>query len=139
MFRHILVPLDLTDRNRRLLAVALALAQQASARVTLLHVVQRIEKVPQGELRAFYQRLTQASQRELERVAAPFERRGVAVHRMVRVGRPPTEIVRAASGRGADLIVMGSHRVTPGRPGAGWGTTSYKVGLFCECSVLLVK
>ncbi len=139
MFRHILVPLDLSDRNRPVLEMALALAQQGSARVTLLHVVERIEKVPKGQLRAFYRRLILASRRRLERAAAPFVRRGVAIHRTVRLGRPPTEIVRCASARDCDLIVMGSHRVIPGEPGAGWGTTSYKVGLLCRCSVLLVK
>jgi hypothetical protein len=43
------------------------------------------------------------------------------------------DIVRVAAKRAIDLIVMSSHRVRPGRPGAGWGTTSYKVGVFCRC------
>ena len=42
MFKHLLVPLDLSDRNARLLRIALSLARQSGARVTLLHVVDRI-------------------------------------------------------------------------------------------------
>lgn len=139
VFRHILVPLDLSDRHQRVLETALALARQCSARVTLLHVVERIEKVPAGQLRAFYRRLIRASRRKLEHAVAPFVREGVAIHRTVRLGRPPNDILRFASAHGCDLIVMGSHRVVPGESGAGWGTTSYKVGLLCRCSVLLVK
>lgn len=37
-----------------------------------------------------------------------------------------------------DLLVMGSHKVKP-RPGQGWGTTSYEVGILCQCPILLVK
>ena len=39
----------------------------------------------------------------------------------------------------ADLVVMGSHKVNPARRNRGWGTTSYKVGIFCQCPILLVK
>jgi len=37
-------------------------------------------------------------------------------------------------------VVMGSHKVKAVRGGSrGWGTTSYKVGIFCQCPILLVK
>ena len=55
------------------------------------------------------------------------------------VGEPAREIVRAAARGRADVIVMGSHRVDPKRQGAGWVTTSYKVGILCRCPILLVK
>ena len=38
-----------------------------------------------------------------------------------------------------DLIILGSQKIDPARPGQGWGTTSYKVGILCRCPVLLVK
>ena len=53
MFKHILVPLDL-GRNERSLRTARTLARQNGARVTLLHVIQRIEDIPAAELRRFY-------------------------------------------------------------------------------------
>jgi len=38
-----------------------------------------------------------------------------------------------------DLIVLTSHKIDLAHPAEGWGTTSYKVGILCQCPVLLVK
>ncbi len=139
MFARILVPIDLSDRNVRPLKVALALARQTRARVTLFHVVQQVPRLMPGEMRAFYERLLKASRQKLARAAKSFAAKGIPVDCEVCVGEPAREVVRAAARGRADLIVMGSHKVNPKRRGAGWGTTSYKVGLLCRCPILLVK
>ena len=139
MFKHILVPIDLSDQNARTLKTALDLAISNRARVTLLHVVHHVAKIPFKELRAFYQRLVTNSKRRLGRAAAPFVAKGLAVRSEVLIGEPAHEIVRVAAARKVDLVVMGSHTVDPGRHTRGWGTTSYKVGIFCQCPILLVK
>jgi nucleotide-binding universal stress UspA family protein len=139
MFKRILVPIDLSDRNEGTLRVALAVARQNRARVILLHVIQSVPDVPVGEMRDFYERLEVSSVEKLTRAARRFIARRVRVDTEVFVGEPAREIVRLAARRRVDLIVMGSHRVRPGRPAAGWGTISYKVGIFCRCPVLLVK
>ena len=139
MFKHLLVPIDLSQRNARALRTALGLARQHRARVTLLHVVHRVEDTAFEEIRAFYDRLVTKAERTLGRAAAPFIKKGVKVRTEVLIGEPAVEIVRAAIRQHADLIVMGSHKVKPGRPTTGWGTTSYKVGLLCQCPILLVK
>jgi nucleotide-binding universal stress UspA family protein len=139
MFKHILVPIDLSDRNARTLAVAAALAEPVRARVTLLHIVYRVRHLAAGELAGFYRRLEAISRRRLERAARPLVARGLRVRTEVVVGEPAIAIVAAAARRRASLVVMGSHRVVPGRPGRGGGTTSYKVGILCRCPVLLVK
>ena len=84
-------------------------------------------------------RLEAISRRRRERVARPLVARGRRVGTEVIIGEPATAIVAAATRRRANLIVMGSHRVVPGRPGRGWGTMSDKVGILCRCPVLLVK
>jgi nucleotide-binding universal stress UspA family protein len=139
VFERIVVPIDLSTRNVRPLKVALALARQGGASVTLFHVVQEVLGLAPGEMRAFYDRLLEMSRGKLGRAAKAFASRGIAVRCDVCVGDPAREIVRAAARGRADLIVMGSHRVDPGRRGAGWGTTSYKVGILCSCPILLVK
>jgi universal stress protein A len=139
MFDHLLVPIDLSERNERQLRAALALAEGRRSRVTLLHVIHRVPNIPAQELRAFYGRLEKVSRRRLERAATRFAATGTPVRTLVLVGDPPREIVRVATRHRVDLIVMGSHRPDPARPGGGWGTTSYKVGLLCACPVLLVK
>ncbi len=139
MFKHILVPIDLSPRNTRALRTALEIAQLSQARVTLLHVVQRIENIPFGELREFYQRLTAMAEAKLGQAAKPFMKRGVSVTTEACIGEPATEIVRVAAKRKVDLIVTGSHRVNPRRRSRGWGSMSYKIGLLCQCPILLVK
>jgi universal stress protein A len=138
-FKHVMVPIDLSDRNARVLGAALTLAEASGARVTLVHVIQRIAHIPVAELRSFYGRLQRASAKKLEAAAERFTRRGLRVRTVVRLGDPPREIVRLALGQRADLLVMGSHRVNPARPRPGFGTTSYKVALGCQCPILLVK
>jgi nucleotide-binding universal stress UspA family protein len=139
MFDHLLVPVDLGEGNERQLRAVLALAGGARGRVTLLHVIQRVPRIPARELRGFYARLARTSRRRLARVAARLAAAGLSVRTVVLVGDPPAAIVRSAAKRRVSLIVMGSHRPEPARPGGGWGTTSYKVGLLCRCPILLVK
>jgi nucleotide-binding universal stress UspA family protein len=139
LFRHVMVPVDLSDRNERALRAALALAREAGSRVTLFHVIQRVAGLAPGELEEFYRLLVQRSERRLREVARAFTGKGVAVSTQVRIGEPAAEIVRATLREGVDLVVMGSHKVKPGRRERGWGTTSYKVGIFCQCPILLVK
>jgi nucleotide-binding universal stress UspA family protein len=138
MFDHIVVPLDLSQRNKHALATARALAERLGARVTLLHVVQKLARVPVGDMRAFYQRLTAMSERRLNRAAQEFAEAGIRVRIEVCIGNPASEIVRRTRGGRADLIVMASHRIDPKHP-TGWGTTSYKVGILSQCAILLVK
>ena len=133
LFSRILVPIDLSRRNVRPLKVAAALARQAGASVTLFHVVHEVPGLAAGEMRVFYDRLLEMSRGKLSRAAKAFAARGIAVRFDMCVGEPTREIVRVAARGRADLIVMGSHKVDPRRRGAGWGTTSYKVGLLCAC------
>jgi len=139
VFKRILVPLDLSARNRRTIDTACELARLHGARVTLLHVVHQIPDLAATELGSFYRRLERVSEQRLRRIAAQFTARSLPVGVAVCVGEPAREIVKSAMTRKIDLIVMGSHRVAPGPPSAGWGTTSYKVGIFCRCPILLVK
>ena len=139
MFKRILVPLDLSRRNQRTIETARELAQLHRARVTLLHVVHQIPDLAASELSGFYRRLERLATKRLSRIAARFAARGLPVGVSVCVGEPAREIVKSAATRKVDLIVMGSHKVAPGPPSAGWGTTSYKVGIFCRCPILLVK
>jgi nucleotide-binding universal stress UspA family protein len=79
MFKRILLPVDLSDRHERTIRTALVLARQAGARVTLLHVIQRVPDLPFDELRDFYARLETDSARKLASVAGRFAARRVCV------------------------------------------------------------
>ena len=138
MFRHILVPLDLSTRNDAALDTALRLAEQNRARVSLLHVIQRIDHVPAAELRAFYRQIEATAGKKLKAAARRFVAKKIDVRPVVAVGTPAQDIVEHAAANGVDLIVLASHRIDLSQP-QGWGTTSYKVGVLCRCPVLLVK
>lgn len=140
MVKHVLVPLDLSTKNTRALTMARALAEPAGARVTLLHVIERVEGIPLGEMRDFYDRLKKRARERLAAAARAFTAAGIKVAQTIFVGVPARDIVKLAEATKADLIVISSHRVeSPARPGQGLGTTSYKVAILCSCPVLLVK
>jgi nucleotide-binding universal stress UspA family protein len=139
MFNHILVPLRLGKADALLTEPALGIARLSQAEVTLLHVVEKVAGMAPAEVRRFHARLVERARKSLERSSKVFARDGIPARAEVILGDPATEIVRFASAREVDLIVMGSHTVRAEQPGAGWGTTSYKVGLLCQCPVLLIK
>ena len=66
MFDHVLVPVDLTDRNRRALEAASRLAGE-DGEVTLLHVIETLD-LPFDELEDFYQRLHDRAQVEMDQM-----------------------------------------------------------------------
>jgi universal stress protein A len=140
-FRQILVPTDLTDRSTAALDVALKLAAAAGpgSRVTVLHVIETVPGLEFAELKPFYEKLHRRARKKL----GPLVRRagpGTAqVDVLVAYGRRAETIVKTATSRKADLIVLASHRVNPAFVGRDWGTLSYKVGLLAQCPVLLVK
>lgn len=133
------MPVDLSERNARALRTALGLVRGWGSRVTLLHVIEGVAGLGPAEREAFYRPLIQRSAGRLRRAAQPFTAEAIDVRTEVRVGEPAMEIVRATLRRAVDLVVMGSHKIRPGRRARGWGTTSYKVGIFCQCPILLVK
>ena len=138
MLDRILIAVDFSSRTRRALRAAAELTGGRSADVTLLHVVERVAHIPDGELRDFYQDLVTLAERRLTRIARSFARARLRVEVTVMVGNAPRAIALVAARTRASLLVMGSHRVE-GRRGRGWGTTSYRAALLCRCPVLLVK
>ena len=78
MFRQILVPVDLTEKNRTAVDVAAGLWQAAGAgaRLTLLHVIETIDHVPFEELEDFYAMLQRKAEAGLEELAGRLPEAG---------------------------------------------------------------
>ncbi|MEQ9406353.1 MAG: universal stress protein [Fuerstiella sp.] len=141
-FQHILVPVDLTAKNRPALDIAFELAVENKARVSLFHVTQTIdagESGPDEELETFYQKIGQRVLNELESLAQRFAEAGIQVESKVHLGQPLHKIVEFAEAHAADLIIMSSHPVEQDDLVRSWGTLSYKVSVACQCPILLVK
>src|SRR5512140_142838 len=108
MFRHILVPVDLTPKNRRAVRMAARLATTGATRVTLLHVIELIPGIPFDELKNFYSKLEKTAQREMAELARPVEKKKVPLEIAVSYGIRVNEILTYAGTTSVDLIIMSS-------------------------------
>jgi len=138
IFRAIVVPTDLTDRTVAALRLAGKLAA-GRGHVTLLHVIETIPGVSFDELKPFYERLRVKAQKKLASLTHQARQGPASIDFAIAYGPRAETIVTEAKARGADLIVLASHRVNPTMVGRDWGTISYKVGILAACPVLLVK
>ncbi len=138
MFHKIVVPVDLTDRHGPVLDLAARLAS-GSAEVVVLHVIEVLHGLGREGDPEFYRRLETKANRHVGLMVEALRGKKVTARGEVLYGDRADEIVRFARQEGADLIALASHPVDPARPGAGWGTLSYRVGLLATCPVLLVK
>ena len=137
-FRHILVPTDLTARSEKALQLAGHLSR-AGTRVTLLHVIERIDGLAFSEVKPFYERLDRKARKAMEALTRHMTDGAPSPARVIVRGRRAEEIVKYAAANEVDLIVLASHRVNPSIVERDWGTISYKVGILAQCPVLLVK
>jgi nucleotide-binding universal stress UspA family protein len=102
MFRRVLCALDLTAASARTLHVALSLAEENMASVTLLHVLEGMSE------RAGSQQIEDAFDR-LRFHVPPETQAFCSVTERVEEGSAWREVLRVAETTDADLIVMGAH------------------------------
>jgi nucleotide-binding universal stress UspA family protein len=138
VFKHILVPVDLSDRHQHALEVAARLARESHGEVTLLHVIESIPG-PWAQERDFYKRIAELAHNHLTSLGRTLEAGQVLGRKEVVYGNRAHEIVCYALEAGIDLIVLTSRRIDPNDPNAGWGPVSHQVGILSQCPVLLVK
>lgn len=139
MFQRILVPLDVAQKNQSALTAAAELARQNKSTILLLHVIERIEHVPDEELKDFYHRLEQNVQRELSAAAQSLSEQKVTASTHIVFGRRAEEVVRFAIENQVDLIVLRSHRYDVQTAKFPVGTLSHQLAVLAQCAVLLVK
>lgn len=137
MFDHVLVPVDLTDRNRRALEAAARLAGE-DGEITLLHVIETLD-LPFEELEDFYERLHDRAQKEMDQMAEPLSVSGVAVIQRVCYGSRLREILGYAEEYATDVIVMSSRRLDVSDRPTAFATLSHQVAILSQSPVLLVK
>ena len=139
MFHHILIPTDLSGRSAGPVEMARDLAKEPGTRITLIHVIETISGADFDEFGSFYEEIDERASAHLAALASQVQGSGVDVVKTVLYGKPAEEIVRFAMDNDVDLIVLASHRIDLSRPGFGWSTLSYKIGVLAPCPVLLVK
>lgn len=139
-YSRILTAVDFSAQSENLLARAVQLRYQGSARLSLLHVVEYLPMAYSGDLVLpegfdLERELLDVATRQM---ASLGERLGVAESdRYVEVGNTGHTILRVAAELGADLILVGSH----GRHGLATllGSTARSVLNGAHCDVLAIR
>lgn len=140
MFKHILVPTDLTDKSKKALEIAGEMAVSNDPHwITLLHVIETIEDAESQEFEDFYEKLKQRAEKEMHEMTRACEQDNIAVQTRIEYGNRVREIVKFAHDNEVDLIILSSHRLDEADPAQGWATISYKVGILAHCPVMMVK
>ncbi len=142
-FTRVVCAVDFSPASTRALGLALSMAQDHGAELTVLHVV---EAVAEDELedawpppvRAQVDELTSLARRRLHASLPHDAHARCLVREVVRYGRAARAIPREAGDRAADLIVLGAH----GHRGLGLlgiGSTTHAVVCRATCPVLTTR
>lgn len=144
LYSTILCPLDFSDASLRALELALSLAQEADARLILLHVVEGfVEPAHLGEVAHFsvpeyHQYLEQDAMVRLNAAVPDEARTWCRPETRVVSGKASREIVRLARESNVQLIIMGVH----GRGAVNrllFGSTAHHVIREVACPVLTLR
>ena len=141
LYKKILVPVDLTQKNEPAVRSAIEIAGRApeETAVTLLHVIEAIEHLEPGEMADFYRSLETRATAKLFALQERFREAGITAAQELIIGRRAETIVRIAEDRDMDLVILSSHKVDRDHPALGLGTLSYQIAIVVRCPVLLVK
>jgi nucleotide-binding universal stress UspA family protein len=143
--RHILVPLDFSGQSRQALQVAVPLARQQRAKISLVHVVPPVTPlvtfpgdgvylpVPGDNLN-----LLRATRAQLNRLAAELLPKNLTGKKLVREGNAAHEVVAVARSIRADLIVLSTHSRSSFQRVV-FGSTAERIVRHAPCSVITVR
>lgn len=148
LFKRILCAIDFSDCSMHALNYALSLAQEADARLTVVHAIESPPEVPSDAHETFlagarslreYIAAARVDRTERLREAIPEAVRAYCTVETVMVtGKPYREILRVATEHQSDLIVIGIH----GRGAADllfFGSTAQHVVRQAACPVLTLR
>lgn len=143
LFARILCGVDFSEASGRAAEYALALAQEARGRLTLLHVVEWLPdesfaKYPQFDLDHYRRSLLSDARMRLEELVPEEARNWCAPDARVACGKPYQELLRVAGDDAADLIVLGVHGRGP-IDRMFFGSTTQQVVRQAECPVLTIR
>ena len=140
MFKNILVPTDLTDKSIKALEIAAGMEKKNSFRITLLHVVETIDD-DEGEVefQEFYNKLAGRAGKKMAELLNEYGTDKIDIRTEIIYGKRVSEIVKYASKKEIDLIILSSHKLEDMESMGGWATISYRVGILAPCPVMMVK
>jgi len=141
--KKIVCPTDFSEPSYEAIKAAGELAFHFGSELCVLHVVSPVPLIPMGaepsgfNVSLYERELETSSKRSLEEIINQMEWKDLKVRLIVLRGNAADEIVRAAEGENADLIVI----ATRGRTGLDrliFGSVAEKVVRLAKCPVLTV-
>jgi nucleotide-binding universal stress UspA family protein len=149
---RVMTATDLSKQSGFALEWAAYLAQCMKADLTLLHVISEEEgkiieevigegavvQIPKGIRQNVVEERQKKMAEQYEMVVSREIKADLKVEKMIRIGVPFLEIIRAAKEKDVDLIVLGTH----GRSGLSHvliGSVAEKVVHHAHCGVLTIK
>lgn len=144
VYKTILCPLDFSDASTRALEYALSLAQEADARLILVHVVEgvieptRLAEVAHFSVPEYHRYLEQDAMTRLKGAVPDEARTWCKPEERVVAGKAYREILRLAEQSSAQLIIMGVH----GRGAVNrllFGSTTHHIIREVACPVLTLR
>ena len=148
MYQHILIPTDGSEFAEIAVTNGLSLAKSLGAKVTLLTVVERFDRLSRSqnaehwavkELANYTEQMKKHAASVLNRVANAAKQAGVACDTIqMEDVQPHQAIIATAADRGCDLIVMASHG-TSGLSALVLGSVTNKVLTHTKTPVLVCQ
>ncbi len=138
-FKHILIPLDFTEKNDVVLDTVHEIVASTKATVTLIHVVEPIEDHGDTELEEFTKNLADEADAQLLERAEKFSDTDISVTCENRIGKRNVEVIAYAKNNDVDLILLNSHAIDPAKGDKTTFTLSYQIAVLAPCAVLLLK
>ena len=148
LFRNILCAIDFSDCSINALNYAMSLAQEADARLTVLHALELLPEMPSGSIegvqawpqhvREYIAAVEQDRRERLQAVVPESVRAYCTAETVLASGTPYREILRVAAEQHSDLIVVGIH----GRGATDllfFGSTAQHVVRQATCPVLTLR
>jgi nucleotide-binding universal stress UspA family protein len=138
--QRIICPVDFSSASGRAIEYAASLANQADARLTVMHVIEMpmVLDAPPPDVHEYRQRLLAQARERLTRIVTDHIRQMCEIDELLLVGRAYKEILRLAQDQFADLIVMG----VQGRGTVDlmfFGSTTNHVVRQAACPVLTIR
>jgi universal stress protein A len=140
--KHILVPLDFSEKANKALVYAMALAESLGGKITLLHVVEPVYLTTEPGMTFLPQQTATAEEhagrKRMLKTAQELITKHLFERAVVRQGTPYREITTTAKTLNADIIVLATH----GRTGLNhvlMGSTAERVVRHAPCPVLTVR
>lgn len=143
MVKNILVGVDGSKPSIDASHFAMGLAEQMSAQLTFLFVIETPQVIPVGPLSGYVTTSSARSQEDVKKAEAIVEeiakeRPGLKVSTRVELGQPVETICEVAKSLGADLVVVGARGHNAAQRFL-MGSVSDRVVHHAPCPVLVVR